>query len=120
MNWFLEAVKKYAVFEGRARRKEYWFFVLFYLIIYFVLTFIDGMTGSFSMEAGVGMLSGIFMLAMIVPSISVLVRRLHDTDRSGWWWWILLVPIIGAIWLFVLTVLDGTSGQNQYGSDPKA
>ena len=120
MNWFLAAVKKYAVFEGRARRKEYWFFILFYMIIIFVLAFIDGMTGNLSAEAGMGLFSGIFMLAMLIPSISVSVRRLHDTDHSGWWYWIALIPLVGAIVLLVFFVTDGTVGQNQYGPDPKA
>jgi uncharacterized membrane protein YhaH (DUF805 family) len=120
MNWFLKALKKYAVFEGRARRKEYWFFILFYMIIVFVLALIDGVTGNINEETGLGPFSGIFILAMIIPSISVTIRRLHDTDRSGWWWLIPLIPLIGAIVIFVFMVLDGTSGQNQYGSDPKA
>jgi len=119
MNWFLEVLKKYAVFDGRARRKEYWFFYLFYLIIFVVLIFLDGMTGSLIETAGVGMLSGIFVLAMIIPGLAVSVRRLHDTDRSGWWILISLIPLIGGIWFLILMVLDGTSGQNQYGPDPK-
>ncbi len=119
MNWFIEVLKKYAVFNGRARRKEYWFFYLFYLIIFMVLAFLDGMTGSFSKTVGIGMLSGIFILAMIIPGLAVSVRRLHDTDRSGWWILISLIPLIGGIWFLVLMVLDGTSGQNQYGPDPK-
>jgi uncharacterized membrane protein YhaH (DUF805 family) len=120
MNWFFQALKKYAVFEGRARRKEYWFFILFYFIFLLVLALIDGMTGTFDQEAGIGLFSAIFVLAMLIPNISVTVRRLHDTDRSGWWWWIALIPLIGVIWLIVLMVLDGTAGQNQYGPDPKA
>jgi len=119
MNWFLEVLKKYAVFNGRARRKEYWFFYLFYLIIFMVLAFLDGLTGSLSGTAGIGILSGIFILAMIIPGLAVSVRRLHDTDRSGWWILISLIPLIGGIWFLVLMVLDGTSGQNQYGPDPK-
>ncbi|MEE8339241.1 MAG: DUF805 domain-containing protein [Xanthomonadales bacterium] len=119
MNWYLEVLKKYAVFNGRARRKEYWFFYLFYLIIFIVLAFLDGVTGSFNESIGIGMLSGIFILAMIIPGLAVSVRRLHDTDRSGWWILISLIPLIGGIWFLVLMVLDGTSGQNQYGPDPK-
>lgn len=119
MNWYLEVLKKYAVFNGRARRKEYWFFYLFYLIFFMVLAFLDGMTGSFSETAGIGMFTGIFILAMIIPGLAVSVRRLHDTDRSGWWILISLIPLIGGIWFLVLMVLDGTSGQNQYGPDPK-
>ena len=120
MNWFLAAVKKYAVFEGRARRKEYWFFILFYMIIIFVLALIDGLTGNISLETGYGLFSGLFVLLMLLPGISVAVRRLHDTDRSGWWYWIVFIPLIGAIVLLVFFVTDGTAGQNQYGADPKA
>ena len=119
MNWFLEVLKKYAVFDGRARRKEYWFFYLFYFIFMIGLMIIDGVTGSLSEDAGLGLLSGIFVLAMIIPGIAVGIRRLHDTDRSGWWLLISLVPLIGGIWLIVLLVLDGTAGSNQYGPDPK-
>ena len=119
MNWFLGALKKYAVFAGRARRKEYWYFALFYTLIYLVLIVIDIMTGTFVVEWGAGALAGIFMLGMIVPSISVMVRRLHDTDRSGWWWFLVLIPLLGGIWLLVLLVLDGTPSDNRFGPDPK-
>jgi len=119
MNWFLEVLKKYAVFNGRARRKEYWFFYLFYIIFIIVLVLIDGVTGTLDEGTGIGVLSGIFILAMIIPGIAVTIRRLHDTDRSGWWILISLIPFIGGIWLLVLMVLDGTPGQNQYGPDPK-
>ncbi len=119
MNWYLEVLKKYAVFSGRARRKEYWFFVLFNIIISIVLAVIDGVTGSFSAEAGMGLLGGIYTLAVLIPGIAVSVRRLHDTERSGWWLLIALVPLIGAIVLLVFMVQDSKPGQNQYGANPK-
>ena len=119
MNWYLEVLKKYAVFSGRARRKEYWFFVLFNIIISIVLAVIDGVTGSFSPEAGMGLLGGIYTLAVWIPGIAVSVRRLHDTERSGWWLLIALVPLIGAIVLLVFMVQDSKPGQNQYGANPK-
>jgi len=119
MNWYIEALKKYAVFGGRARRKEYWFFALFNIIISIVLAVIDGVTGSFSAEAGVGLLGGIYTLAVLIPGIAVSVRRLHDTDRSGWWLFIALIPLIGAIVLLVFMVQDSKPGQNQYGANPK-
>ncbi len=119
MKWYLQALKKYAVFEGRARRKEFWYFILFYFIIVIVLGYIDAMIGTVNASLGLGMLSGIFVLAMIIPDIAVTIRRLHDTDRTGWWWLIAFIPVIGVIWLLVLMVLDGTSGKNQYGPDPK-
>ena len=119
MNWYLEVLKKYAVFSGRARRKEYWFFVLFNIIISIVLAVIDGVTGSFSPEAGMGLLGRIYTLAVLIPGIAVSVRRLHDTERSGWWLLIALVPLIGAIVLLVFMVQDSKPGQNQYGANPK-
>src|SRR5690606_13737347 len=81
--------------------------------------FFDGITGTFSEATGMGLLGGIYALAVLIPSLAVSVRRLHDTDRSGWWLLIALVPLIGAIVLLVFLVLDSNSGQNQYGANPK-
>ncbi|HCW08726.1 MAG TPA: DUF805 domain-containing protein [Cytophagales bacterium] len=119
MNWYLEVLKKYAVFSGRARRKEYWYFFLFNIIISIVLAVIDAATGSFSPEAGMGLLGGIYTLVVLIPGIAVLVRRLHDTERSGWWFLIALVPLIGAIVLLVFLVQDSKPGPNKYGANPK-
>ncbi len=113
MNWYLEVLKKYAVFSGRARRKEYWMFVLFNVIISIVLFAIDVVAGT------QGILYLLYNLAVLVPAIAVAIRRLHDTDKSGWWILIGLVPIVGGIWLLVLMVLDSKPGQNQYGVCPK-
>ena len=120
MSWFLAALKKYAVFSGRARRSEYWFFILFYILIYVVLAIIDGMMGSSSGKSGVGLLTGLYALAMIIPSLAVLVRRLHDTDHSGWWVLIGLVPLIGGIVLLVFCVQDSQPDENRFGANPKA
>jgi len=119
MNWYIEALKKYAVFSGRARRREYWFFVLFSVIVTVVLTFIDNMIGLYDMETGVGLLSAIYSLAVLIPSIAVGVRRLHDTNRTGWWLLISLIPAIGVIVLFIFFVLDSHPGDNEYGPNPK-
>jgi uncharacterized membrane protein YhaH (DUF805 family) len=119
MNWYLDVLKKYAVFSGRARRKEYWMFFLFNLIVSIVLTIIDGVIGTLSAEAGVGLLSGLYTLAILVPAIAVTLRRLHDTSRSGWWILIALVPLVGGIVLLVFMLLDSTPGDNQYGPNPK-
>ena len=119
MNWYLEVLKKYAVFSGRARRKEYWYFFLFNIIISIVLVMIDSMTGSFSAEGGMGLLSGIYTLAVLIPSVAVSVRRLHDTNRSGWWLLISLVPLIGGFVLLVFLVFDSEPEENQYGANPK-
>ncbi|MGZ5043669.1 MAG: DUF805 domain-containing protein [Methylobacter sp.] len=119
MNWYLEVLKKYAVFNGRARRKEYWYFLLISTVISIVLVLIDSVIGTLSEEAGIGLLSGIYSLAVLIPGISVAIRRLHDTDRSGWWFLIALIPIIGGIVLLIFMVLDSAPGDNQYGPNPK-
>ena len=119
MNWFLLALKKYAVFSGRSQRSEYWFFVLFYLIIYIVLAVLDALLGTIQSGTQVGLLSGVFSLAMIVPSIAVAARRLHDTDRSGWWQLLVLIPLIGVIVLIVFLAQDTKPGENKYGPSPK-
>ena len=113
------AVKNYAGFTGRARRKEYWFFILFYLIFSIVLMFVDGATGSLNANTGIGLFSGIFTLAMFIPSLAVAIRRLHDTDRTGWWILINFLPLIGSLIFLVFMVLDGTPGDNRYGPSPK-
>jgi uncharacterized membrane protein YhaH (DUF805 family) len=118
MNWYLDAWKNYANFQGRARRKAYWMFVLFNLIALVVLRFIEGAVG-LSGENGYGILTGLYTLAIILPLIALAVRRLHDTGRSGWWILIGLVPLIGPIVLIVFYVTDSQPGANQYGPNPK-
>jgi len=119
MNWYLAALNKYAEFQGRARRKEYWLFTLFNLLIVTGLSFIDMLFGWYSLQGEVGMLSGVYSLAVLIPSIAVGVRRLHDTDRSGWWMLMCFVPVVGVIVLLIFFVLDGTPGSNRFGPDPK-
>ena len=119
MNWYLGVLKQYATFEGRARRKEYWYFVLFYVLVYLVLAAVDGLTGTYNADAGVGLLSGLYVLATFLPSLAVTVRRLHDTDRSGWWVLINVVPVIGGIVLLVFMCLDSQPGANRFGPNPK-
>ncbi len=119
MNWYLIALKKYAVFSGRSRRKEYWYFYLFYILFIFVLTFIDIMIGTYDAVAEIGLIGGVFVLFMLIPLLAASVRRLHDTDRSGWWLLINLIPLIGAIVILVFTLQDSKPGENQYGSNPK-
>ncbi len=120
MNWFLTALKKYAVFSGRSRRREYWYFGLFYLIFYAVLAIVDAITGSFDFGSGMGIFSGILTLALLIPSLSVTVRRLHDTGRSGWWILLALIPLIGFIILIVFLAQDSEAGANRFGPNPKA
>jgi uncharacterized membrane protein YhaH (DUF805 family) len=120
MNWFLVVLKKYATFSGRAQRAEYWYFLLFSTLIVIALSVIDGMTGSYNEDTGWGLLSGLYSLAVLLPSIAVGARRLHDTSRTGWWLLIGLIPVIGTIVLIVFFVLDSTPGDNAYGPNPKA
>jgi uncharacterized membrane protein YhaH (DUF805 family) len=95
MNWYLQALKKYTVFTGRARRMEYWFFVLFNILISAALSVVDYFTGTYSDVYHTGLLGGLYSLGVLLPAIAVTVRRLHDTGRSGWWILIALVPVIG-------------------------
>lgn len=115
MSWFIEALKKYAVFSGRARRKEYWMYTLFVGIIYVVLSVLSVATKS----SAFSILLVIFWLAILLPSLGVGVRRLHDTGRSGWWLLFGIVPLVGGITLLVFTCLDSEPGPNKYGPNPK-
>ncbi len=119
MNWYLMALRKYAQFTGRSQRSEYWYFVLFLVLIEIVLHVLDRMLGLYRAESSYGVLSGLFVLAMFIPHLAVGARRLHDTGRSGWWLLIGLVPIIGAIVLIVFFVQDSQPGDNAYGPNPK-
>ena len=119
MSWYLKVLKNYVGFSGRARRQEYWFFVLFNFIITLALFFVDVLIGAFNPQTGMGVLSGLYSLAVFIPTFAVTVRRLHDTSRTGWWLLILFIPLIGAIVLLVFMFLDSTSGTNEYGPDPK-
>ena len=113
MEWYLKVMKQYADFNGRARRKEYWMFVLFNFIAAVILSAVDASVGSY------GALAGIYSLVVLIPSIAVGVRRLHDTGKSGWMLLVSFIPVIGFIWLLVLLLMDSTPGENQYGANPK-
>ena len=118
MNWYLSVVKNYVGFSGRARRKEYWMFILVNIIISIVLSIVDRVVFDAG-NGGISLLSGLYSLGVLLPSLAVSVRRLHDTDRSGWWLLIALIPLIGAIVLLVFCVQDSQPGSNQYGPNPK-
>lgn len=122
MHYYLSVLKKYAIFSGRAQRAEYWYFALFNTIVsilimavdIFVIGIVLGMDSS-----GAGILSIVYAIAVVLPSLAVTVRRLHDTGHSGWWFFICLVPLAGPIILFVFMVQDSKPGQNQFGPNPK-
>ncbi|MGA2369285.1 MAG: DUF805 domain-containing protein [Candidatus Korobacteraceae bacterium] len=125
MYWYLEVMRKYAVFTGRATRTEYWMFQLVNFVIVLLVTAVT--TAGILMQPRTQrpgfwvpffLAFGGYILATIIPGLAVSVRRLHDTDLSGWWLFISLVPL-GGIVLFVFHVLDGTPGPNRYGPNPK-
>ena len=115
---FLNPYKKYFQLSGRATRKEYCLFVLFLIVLSVILTWVDIATGN--EKAELGLLSGILICISIIPNYTVMVRRLHDTDRSGWWVFVSFIPLI-SIWVIViLFFIHGTRGPNRFGPDPKS
>lgn len=110
MEYFKDALSKYAEFSGRATRKQYWMYVLFYMIFYIVLSIIDGILGTV-------FLSAIYSLALFIPCLSIAARRLHDTGRTGWWQLIGLIPLLGLIVLIIFLVQE-SQGDNEYGAKP--
>jgi len=118
MNWYLKVLKQYADFNRRARRKEYWMFLLFNFIFGIVVVSLDNILG-IATEFGYGPLYGLYALIVFIPGFAVSVRRLHDVGKSGWMILITLIPFIGAIWILVLLCTDSNSGENQYGQNPK-
>jgi uncharacterized membrane protein YhaH (DUF805 family) len=127
MEWMLMPLKRYFDFEGRSRRKEYWMFTLFYILIMLLPIVMLGIGAAASdgsdemsplMALGIG-LFGLIVLACLIPSIAVQVRRFHDQDKSGWLVLLNLIPSIGGLIVLVFMCLEGTRGPNQYGPDPK-
>lgn len=120
MNWYLQVLKNYAIFDGRARRKEYWMFFLFNLIFAIVATVLDNLLGLAIKDLGYGPFYILYALATLIPGIAVGVRRLHDTGKSGWYLLLGLIPCVGGIILLVFFVTAGDVGENEYGPDPIA
>jgi uncharacterized membrane protein YhaH (DUF805 family) len=119
MNWYLMVLKKYAEFSGRSRRKEYWMFALFNMLIFVVLEILGVVLRENALGKVILGLLFIYALAILIPGLAVTVRRLHDTGKSGWMILLGLIPIIGGIIVLVFTVLDSTPGANEYGPNPK-
>ena len=125
MKWYLKVMRNnYANFSGRARRKEYWMFVLVQTIVMIGLMILDSVLGlDFELQGislGYGYLYLIGLIVHFIPSLAVLVRRLHDVGKSGWFYFIFLIPIIGVLWLLVLYCTEGQKQDNKWGPDPKA
>jgi uncharacterized membrane protein YhaH (DUF805 family) len=120
MQWYLDVLKKYAVFSGRARRKEFWMFVLFNFIAAVLAGILDNILNTTYSNQSTGIISTLYSLAVLLPSLSVAIRRMHDIGKSGWWILVSLIPVAGIIWYIVLAATEGQHGDNQYGADPKA
>ncbi len=128
MEWYLKVMRdNYSNFSGRARRKEYWMFSLFFFIVAIAAAILAAVMGAIvsvglGEEVGIAVIVGvmiIFYLAHIIPAIAVTVRRLHDTGNSGWLYLIALIPYLGNLILFIFTLIDGQKGENKWGSNPK-
>ena len=118
MYWIIEPFTKYVTFGGRARRKEFWYFALFNAAMLIVLMQVDRSSGNAIVIYEMGMLTTIYYLAILLPSLAVAVRRLHDTNRSGWWILLLPIPVVNLVLLYFY-ILDGDPMQNDYGPSPK-
>ena len=121
MQWFTMALRRYAVFSGRSQRAEFWFFMLFSTLIQVALMVLDDAMGWVYLVDGIenGVTSTIALLALLLPTLSVGARRLHDIGKSGWWQLLILLPVVGFIILLFFWVRDGQAGQNLYGNNPK-
>lgn len=123
MKWYLKVLRQYANFSGRARRKEYWYFYFINFLISFGIGIVSGLAGFMNPDSSLALASSalifIYSMAILIPSLAVGIRRLHDTNRSGWWLLIGFVPLIGAIILIIFFVEDSQPGTNQYGKNPK-
>lgn len=102
---------KYATFSGRAQRSEFWLFVLFHFLISLACMMLIPLGASSA-------LLGLVLVGNFLPYVSVMVRRLHDTDHSGWWYWFAFVPVIGVVMLIIWFCTRGAAGENRFGSDP--
>jgi uncharacterized membrane protein YhaH (DUF805 family) len=128
MKWYLKVLRQYVDFSGRARRTEYWMFVLFNIIFAAVAMTLDNVIGSTfdltaadgsSLPIAYGYIYLLYTLFVLIPGLAVMVRRLHDVGKSGWMAFILLIPIVGAVWMLILLVSDSVPGSNKWGDNPK-
>lgn len=120
IEWYKKVVfENYANFNGRARRSEYWYYTLATILISIVLGILDyGSELAFDIGE-LGILRGLYSLAVFIPGLAVMIRRLHDVGKSGWFLFILIIPLVGVIWLFILLCTEGNDGSNEFGADPK-
>jgi uncharacterized membrane protein YhaH (DUF805 family) len=127
MEWMIMPLRRYADFQGRSRRLEYWMFVLGTTLFFFLMLMLTIMIGIGTRSgSGTSPVTGVFavlfvltMLALFIPTLAVIVRRFHDQDKSGWMVLLWFIPYVGGIVIFVFMCMDGTRGENSYGPDPK-
>ncbi|MGR5068852.1 DUF805 domain-containing protein [Vibrio alfacsensis] len=118
-DWYLGVIRNYTGFSGRARRQEYWYFTLVNILVNLVMNIIDRIMGNVFQIENFGLFGVLYALFILIPSLAVTVRRLHDTDRTGWWVFIAIIPIIGFLVMLYFLVQDSEEGTNQYGDNPK-
>lgn len=118
MSWYISVFRNYDDFSGRARRKEYWLFLLTNMVLVCVAAILDYVVGTHEITS-LGVFGLLFVAAITIPSWAVAVRRLHDSSRSGWWLLVSVVPFVGLLVAIVLLLLPGTPGENEYGQDPR-
>ena len=120
MKWYIKVLNQYADFSGRARREEYWMYTLFNVLAIIGIAFLSGMIGNATDSEDLMVIPiALYVLGVFIPSLAVVVRRLHDQNKSGWYIMVRFIPFVGGIWLIVLLCTEGDSGPNQYGADPK-
>jgi uncharacterized membrane protein YhaH (DUF805 family) len=129
MKWYFQVLRKYAVFRGRAGRKEWWMFFLIYVAVVFGLKGIDILLGTFDWDrrynvlinvlSDFGTISGLYLIGTIIPVVAVTVRRLHDTNRSGWWYLIIFIPVFGGFQQLIWMAQRSQPGENRYGLPPQ-
>ena len=119
MKWYIHCIKNYFNFSGRARRSEYWVFLLFNVLIIIALFILSGLIRDATGSDDYFAIVMVYMLFIIIPHLAVVVRRLHDINKSGLFWFVRIIPIVGPIWLLVLLVEDSSHGNNKYGMNPK-
>jgi len=115
MRYYIKALKNYASFKGRANRKEFWMYQLFLSLIIILAAVLDNILGTTYRGEGYGIFYSVVVLFHLIPSISIIVRRLHDIDKSGWYLLLIFVPLIGPILLLIWALKPGTPGDNRFG-----
>ena len=118
MKYFIEPIKNYAAFTGRATRQQYWMFTLIYILFYIATIILDVALGLFDEETGYGLFSMVYTIGLLLPYLALLARRLHDIGRSAWWILLIVIPLIGPIVILIFTVIGSQQEENKWGPNP--